>query len=471
MKMLGRALVVSGLTSLAACTVDLHLPESATISCSNDAHCGAGQVCLVEQTDGRCVARGTPCVIGNGSHHVLAVGMPSALQATLQDDAIALTWTSPDQAQSIIERKDLGADWRELWHTSTPATNYQDSEVALDTVYEYRIRASSDDCRSAPSNEVKVFSRSRRPLELEARALDAATVALTWFDANTWERHYLLERRSGSEPTFAQLAELPPDTASFLDGGLPPGTVYEYRLSAMNPDGVPSEPALVTGWTLQDPLVRNDVLMNEDFEDTAVGALPAGWSPHPPATGLYCDLPTDFSSGHPFAVELVDLEKVLATSYGDQGCVNAYYAVGESTAWQSYHYSGRMRRNQSSSIGVTVYTQQPELQKHYLLASHENNPFRLELPGPADDTICRAAWRQASPLGFPRGQSQRSDLPHCSPRRGVERLHHLRPHAVHVGRDGHRRRGLRAVAADAAHHVPFAPLHHRPGVSHLPAGG
>ena len=372
---------------LVGCRVEVALPATAILACQLDEHCPGERVCLVEPgTDGRCVAAGTACMSDAGDHHAPALTTPSDLAAALRDGGIELTWSSDPATQSLVERRDLSSDWREVTRTAAGAASFRDGEfISLDGRYEYRVRSASGDCRSAPSAEVRIFSEPRRPSELTAEATGPTQIELRWLDTNSLESGYALERREASATEFVPIAPgLAADSESYLDQELAPESTYEYRLLALNQDGAASEAATVTGWTMPELLVSNAVLLDEDFEQQPLGQPPADWIEHPASEGLYCETPTDFSTGHPFTVELVDLQQALTTTYQNGGCVNAYHAGDEAEPWSSYLFSGRMRADRGN-VGVSFHTQQPELQRHGLLLADSGSAFgdsfRLRLNG------------------------------------------------------------------------------------------
>ncbi len=71
------------------------------------------------------------------------------------------------------------------------------------------------------------------PQDLTAVAMTSSIIRLAWQDAATTELGFRVERRlPGGE--FSQVAELPANTATWLDEGLIASTEYEYRVRAFN---------------------------------------------------------------------------------------------------------------------------------------------------------------------------------------------------------------------------------------------
>ncbi len=76
------------------------------------------------------------------------------------------------------------------------------------------------------------------PSSLRAMLEPSGGVTLTWIDASDEEDNYVVERQdvvSGKE--FTVLAELPADTVKYTDMEVEAGTVYRYRVLAVNAFG------------------------------------------------------------------------------------------------------------------------------------------------------------------------------------------------------------------------------------------
>jgi hypothetical protein len=110
-----------------------------------------------------------------------------------------------------------------------------------------RIRVKNDSGSGAsPVFRVPLAS----PASLVARAGPGPQVTLTWKDATNTENGFRLERTVGEDDTgYMTITMLAPNTVSFSDSGVVPGTTYRYRLFAFNStegDSAPSNAAIVT---------------------------------------------------------------------------------------------------------------------------------------------------------------------------------------------------------------------------------
>ena len=69
-------------------------------------------------------------------------------------------------------------------------------------------------------------------------AITAAQLTLSWSDNSTNEAGFRIERRTGTTGTYAEIATLGVNTASYTDVNLANGTTYCYRVRAYNAGGV-----------------------------------------------------------------------------------------------------------------------------------------------------------------------------------------------------------------------------------------
>ena len=81
-----------------------------------------------------------------------------------------------------------------------------------------------------------LFTLTLLALGLADRA-HAAQVTLGWADNSNNESGFKIERKTGSNGTFVQVAVTGPNVTSHVDGGLTAGTIYCYRVRAYNAAG------------------------------------------------------------------------------------------------------------------------------------------------------------------------------------------------------------------------------------------
>jgi len=75
------------------------------------------------------------------------------------------------------------------------------------------------------------------PTNLIATAISPGQVNLTWTDNSSDELSFLIERKTGSAGTFAQIASVSTNVVTFGDTGLTASTTYFYRVRASNASG------------------------------------------------------------------------------------------------------------------------------------------------------------------------------------------------------------------------------------------
>jgi probable HAF family extracellular repeat protein len=116
------------------------------------------------------------------------------------------------------------------------------------------------------------------PAYLNADGISSSQVALTWDPV--YANKYLLERKTGTNGTYGQIA-IVRDAAKFFDSGLLPGTQYFYRLQSCNYDGTSgysSEVGVTTQPSEADvPLAQLSLWLKADAEDWTNGTRIGLW--------------------------------------------------------------------------------------------------------------------------------------------------------------------------------------------------
>jgi hypothetical protein len=74
------------------------------------------------------------------------------------------------------------------------------------------------------------------PTELMLSILDGG-VHTTWKDASDNEDNFILEKKAAADPDFAAVIELPFDSVTYHDIDVAAGTMYTYRVKAVNAGG------------------------------------------------------------------------------------------------------------------------------------------------------------------------------------------------------------------------------------------
>jgi titin len=181
------------------------------------------------------------------------------------DTQIDLTWTPVDSATNYLVEKsiDAGTHWTTL---STLATTLiSDTALTGDTTYEYRVSAINATGNSTPSGVQTITTLLSAPAGLAATAASAAEVDLSW-TATTDATTYLIERSTDNMAfdTLMPATPLAGTDHTFADTTVSAGTLYYYRISAINANGTSAPSANVT--------VTTPLLPPTGFAATAVSA-------------------------------------------------------------------------------------------------------------------------------------------------------------------------------------------------------
>lgn len=183
---------------------------------------------------------------------VTAPTVPEDLSATaVGTQRIDVTWSPSSDDESGILGYRVLRDGGEI--AVTEATVFQDGELAPGTQYEYRVSAINgaelESGLSDPASATTLDgSGPSVPTDLGATAVSTESIALSWSpstDSESGIAYYRLFRAG------AEIAS--PAGTDFLDTGLVSGTAYEYRVSAVNGDGLESDlSAAASATTLTD---------------------------------------------------------------------------------------------------------------------------------------------------------------------------------------------------------------------------
>ena len=174
------------------------------------------------------------------------------------DSAILVSWQQPaDTGGSAISgyvvevSTDAGVQWRDLAFTVNHG--YRHSGLSPGSTRHYRISAINADGRGSPSNPVHATTsgtsirRPGPPTDLDASADGTSAIRLKWATpADTGSSVITGYRIEASSDRGTNWFDVQPNTAStttaYWHGGLDPGTILHYRVSAINAAGT-SDPS------------------------------------------------------------------------------------------------------------------------------------------------------------------------------------------------------------------------------------
>jgi len=197
---------------------------------------------------------------------------------------VDLFWT--DQATGeqgyLVQRRTTDTAYGDIGSTGPDAETFEDTGVVANTTYYYQVGVIEGDTGRvrAWSNEAIVTTAISPPLPpdgLLAVAVSPSRIDLTWNDASTTERDFLIQRNSGSG--FGDLAAVPADTRDYVDVGVLGGSTYTYRVCARDSGGNST-------WSNSDtvvaalPRTAMQIGMERWYEGIETGdAFPAGLRP------------------------------------------------------------------------------------------------------------------------------------------------------------------------------------------------
>ncbi|HSF43350.1 MAG TPA: fibronectin type III domain-containing protein [Thermoanaerobaculia bacterium] len=165
---------------------------------------------------------------------------------------IVLNWrdNSGNEEQFRIERSVNGA-FQEIQTAGANATTARVTGLAAGSTHSFRVRASNASGFSGYSNVASVTTPAppalpATPGKLNAQAVSATEIQLTWADTSNNETGFEIDQRVGN--SFQKLTAVVTNVTTARISGLTPKTSYTFRVRAVNAAGSssPSNPAKAT---------------------------------------------------------------------------------------------------------------------------------------------------------------------------------------------------------------------------------
>lgn len=158
---------------------------------------------------------------------------------------LVLTWSdnSTNESDFKIERStdNFAGDVMLLATQGANTVTYTDyNNLAADTVYYYRVRATNSRGDSANSNVASGTSQSlppAAPTSLQAGYSGTTGIRLTWTDNSTNEAGFTVVRTNDYTDEYVELAPLPANTTEYVDTAVVADARYIYYVRAFNNGG------------------------------------------------------------------------------------------------------------------------------------------------------------------------------------------------------------------------------------------
>jgi subtilisin family serine protease len=163
---------------------------------------------------------------------------PSGLGAVaVSSSRINLTWTdnSSNEQGFKIERSTDGANWLQVGTVGANLTSMANTNLMANTTYTYRVRSFEGPNHSSYSSTASATTGPgpAAPSNLTAIAVSSSRINLAWADNSSNEAGFKVER-STDGVSFMQVATLLPNTTSYANMSLGPGTTYHYRVRSFD---------------------------------------------------------------------------------------------------------------------------------------------------------------------------------------------------------------------------------------------
>ncbi len=273
-----------------------------------------------------------------------APSTPTNFVASLTNSSggVTLTWTdaSNNETGFEIERSSTSASsgFSLVFTNAANTVSRLNTGLAVNTWYYYRIRSINAVGASSYSPVASVYiGIPAGPTGVAYTIISPTQVDFTWTDPNNFETGYVVQRSTTSTTAgFVVAGNLPPNTVSFSDVGLTAGTVYYYRIQAVNGVvainssvltvslTVPAAPTLFRGW----PSTTTEISMS--WTDNATNE-----------SGYEIERSTTSGSGY----TLINTTAANATTFTNTGLTNG----------STYYYRIRSK----NPVGLSAYS--PEI--------------------------------------------------------------------------------------------------------------
>lgn len=155
---------------------------------------------------------------------------------------VTLHWQdqATDEDGFYIHRGTDGTNFTWIDTVGPNEETYVDSNLSSETNYYYQVVAYNENGESATSNTVFVTTLEyypAAPSDLQVEETTFSSVSLSWQDHSTTETGFVVLRSSSYGGFYSSIANLGPNTTSYIDIEVTPLTMYYYKVKAINTNG------------------------------------------------------------------------------------------------------------------------------------------------------------------------------------------------------------------------------------------
>ncbi len=211
-----------------------------------------------------------------------AFGLNAPTDLTAQTDGlnptgqINLSWTDNNDTASpqgnedgfMVERRAEGGHWIRIEDGLPPDTgSYQDTGLAADTAYFYRVRSFLGAATSIASSEASATTAPtsvppQTPTGLRVAQAGSGALRISWTDASSNEDGFRLERATSATGPFSPVVETGSDATGHTNSDLATSTFYYYRVRAFNENGT-------SGWSpVSSGVTGDNRILHWQFDET-----------------------------------------------------------------------------------------------------------------------------------------------------------------------------------------------------------
>jgi fibronectin type 3 domain-containing protein len=172
----------------------------------------------------------------------VAPAAPTNLAVTAASGTeLDLTWQDHSNIETgySVERSTDGTNFTPILPSLPPdTTSYMDTSLNPNVTYWYRVQALNFAANSPYSNTVSLITPvpPNKPTNAHPTSVTTTAISMAWTDTSNNEDGFRVSRIKDGGTTIV-IAQLPPNTTTYADSNLTPGSHYEYHIQAFNVAG------------------------------------------------------------------------------------------------------------------------------------------------------------------------------------------------------------------------------------------